>query len=99
MLQLSVFAVAQADCTAGGVATATRLNAASTVTPWPAAVTPLVGLNTPGEDDGDRELTVGGAAEWLCFKVDFPSGAGNEFQDAGVTLDLTFNAEQIANNP
>ena len=48
---------------------------------------------------GDRDLTVEAPSEWLCFRVDFPRRAGNDYQDTGVTLDLTFNAEQTANNP
>ena len=39
-------------------------------------------------------------SEWLCFRVDFPERRpATTYQDAGVTLDLTFNAEQTANNP
>jgi len=98
VLQLSVYAVPQASCTAAGVAAATRLNDAATVSPWPGAVSPLIGSNAQGAQTGDRDLTVGAPTEWLCFKVDFPTTAGNEYQDAGVTLDLTFNAEQTANN-
>lgn len=99
VLELTVFAVPQASCVAGGLGTATPINDPATVTPWPGTVSPLVGSNTQGQDPGDRGLTVGTPAEWLCFKVDLPLSAGNEYQDAGVTLDLTFNAEQTANNP
>jgi spore coat-associated protein N len=93
-----VYAVPQGSCTADGVAGKPQLNGDGTVTGWPSAVTGLVGDNTPGFQEGDRELTVGAASEWLCFRVDFPKSAGNDFQDAGVKLDLTFNAEQTANN-
>ena len=101
VLELRVYAVPQASCTAAGVAGATQLNDAATVTNWPSTVTRLVGDNFPGGQAGDRDLTVdpATASEWLCFRVDFPLGSGNDFQDAGVKLDLTFNAEQTANNP
>ena len=49
---------------------------------------------------GDRDL-VAGASELLCFRVDFPiePESQNQYQDSSVTLDLTFSAEQTANNP
>ncbi|WP_421734891.1 TasA family protein [Cellulomonas sp.] len=99
VLQLSVFEnLTDTQCNAAGVAASTRINADSTVSGWTTAARPLLGANTQGLDAGDREL-IAGASEWLCFRVDFPSGSGNEFQDTGVTLALTFNAEQVANNP
>ncbi len=99
VLQLHVYAVAQGGCTPAGVAGLTALNDPSTVTAWPGTVQPLVGSNAQGAQGGDRQLTVGGSSEWLCFAVDLPIGAGNEYQDTAVTLSLVFNAEQIANNP
>ena len=56
----------------------------ATVTPWPGTVPPAGGQQRPGPGPGDRGLTVGTPAEWLCFKVDLPLSAGNEYQDAGV---------------
>ncbi|KQS99375.1 hypothetical protein [Cellulomonas sp. Leaf395] len=99
VLVLNVYAVEQASCSAAGVAGVTPLNAPATASPWPSTASPLVGDNTEGADDGDRDLAVDDSVDWLCFRVDFPRDAGNGFQDAGVRLDLIFNAEQTANNP
>ena len=40
------------------------------------------------------------SSEWLCFRVDFPVTpvSQNQFQNAGVTLAVSFHAEQVANN-
>ena len=94
---LNVYAVDQARCTAATIGTAAPLNTAP-ATGWTAASTPLVGSTDQGADDGDRDLTVEDSSEWLCFRVDFPDTAGNDYQNSGVTLAVTFHAEQVANN-
>jgi hypothetical protein len=59
-----------------------------------------VGSSAQGQQTGDRVLPVGSASEWLCFKVVLPLlPADNSYQGAGATLDLTFNAVQVVNNP
>ena len=81
-----MYAVPQASCTATGVAGATQLNDAATVTNWPVDRQPaLVGDNSPAGRRATATSTVDPAtsSEWLCFRVDFPLGAGNEYQDAG----------------
>ncbi|KQY47070.1 hypothetical protein [Cellulomonas sp. Root137] len=98
VLELRMFRVdAAADCNAANTA-GTPLNAAGTVTPWPATTTELVGSPATLAQTGDRVLNAGTPSEWLCARVDFPSSAGNEYQDSGVELTLLFNAEQTANN-
>lgn len=98
-LQLSVFDnIPSAQCTEDAFpAGATPLPSANGVSNWPDTFTKLVGDKATGKDDGDRRLLSGGQ-EWLCFKVYFPIGATNEFQDTAVKLDLAFNAEQTVNN-
>jgi spore coat-associated protein N len=103
VLQLRLYAVPAAQCnlagTGGATTPSTPLNDAGTITPWPGIETPLVGSNAPGQQAGDRVLSVATPTEMLCARVDFPSTAGNEYQAGGVTLDLTFNAEQTVHNP
>lgn len=99
VLELTVFDLPAAQCNDLGTTGQTPLNAASTVTPWPGTLTPLVGSNVQGFQDGDRVLSVADPTEWICARVDFPTSAGNAYQAGGVTLDLIFNAEQTANNP
>ncbi|MEZ0448794.1 TasA family protein [Cellulomonas sp. ICMP 17802] len=96
VLVLSAYDLPQAQCSATTFP-ATAPTALGTATSWTSAVTPLVGSVAQGQDAGDRPLAAGGS-EWLCFKVDFPLSADNSYQDTAVTLGLTFNAEQTANN-
>ena len=100
VLQLFVYDVAPENCTEGGISAGTLLNGSGAQSPWPAAVTPLVGSNAQGPQSGDRTLDADTSSEWLCFRVDFPLTPDdqNQYQGAGVQLDLTFNAEQTANN-
>jgi hypothetical protein len=58
----------------------------------------LVGDATPGDDRGDRTLA-GGAGETLCFTVELPLTAGNEFQGTSSTVSFGFTSEATANNP
>ncbi len=102
ILQLSVYATPQANCNAAniGAATPVALDPAVAGNPWPDTSAPLVGSSAQGQQTGDRVLPVGSASEWLCFKVVLPLlPADNSYQGAGATLDLTFNAEQVVNNP
>ncbi|MBO3083389.1 hypothetical protein [Cellulomonas fengjieae] len=98
VLDLFVYAVPEAGCNAAGVAALQPLDPSGAEKPWPGTARPLVGSSAQGSQEGDRVLAVGTPEEWLCFRVDFPASAGNEYQDAAVRLDLTFNAEQTANN-
>jgi len=104
VLQLRMYEVPSTQCNdagTGGLTTpSTPLNAAGTISPWPAVETPLVGSNAPGQQTGDRVMAAASAPVELCARVDFPQGPNdNAFQAAGVKLDLTFNAEQTAHNP
>jgi hypothetical protein len=99
VLALTVYSVpADTACTPAGVVGLTPLNNTGEGTDWPTASEPLVGSPDPGSQTGDRALA-SGVPEWLCFQVDFPLAADNAYQDSAVTLNLTFNAEQTANNP
>ncbi|WP_315094619.1 hypothetical protein [uncultured Cellulomonas sp.] len=99
VLQLNVYPVdAAASCVAGGLGAAAPINHPTTVTAWPGTLTELVGRTAQGQQPGDRTLTAIPGNEWLCFKVDLPLLADNSYQDTAVTLDLTFNAEQVVNN-
>jgi camelysin-like metallo-endopeptidase len=101
VLVLNVYPIAdQNGCSALALGTTAPLNTAP-ATSWPSASTSLVGSTAQGDDDGDRELTVEDSSEWLCFRVDFPvtPESQNQFQNAGVTLAVSFHAEQVANNP
>jgi len=102
VLHLNVYALPSDQCTdttfpALPPVAPVALTPPGGVTGWEATSQPLVGLNSEGPNPGDRTLPAGGS-EWLCFKVDFPRDSTNEFQDTAVQLDLTFNAEQTANN-
>ena len=98
VLELRLYAVPAAEsCNAAGT-TGTPLNAGPGFSAWPATTTPLVGDPSRGAHTGDRPLDAGTPTEWLCARVDFPSEAGNEYQDSGVELTLLFNAEQTADN-
>ncbi|NUU15734.1 hypothetical protein HP550_00525 [Cellulomonas humilata] len=103
VLELSVFEVADAagcSATTIGTATAVALHPDVATNSWPTLTAPLVGSSTQGDQPGDRELEVDTPSEWLCFKVDLPLLlADNSYQATGATLDLTFNAEQVVNNP
>jgi len=98
VLELRLFAVPTAADCGPAATTGTPLNAAPTITPWPATTTPLVGDPSRGVQGGERVLDAGTPTEWLCARVDFPDSAGNQYQDSGVQLTLLFNAEQTANN-
>ncbi|WP_456789438.1 TasA family protein [Cellulomonas sp. P5_C5] len=98
VLVLNVYQVDQGSCSATGLVGQTALNAAPP-SPLLGTSTSLVGDTLQGDDPGDRDLPMDRTSEWLCFRVDFPDTAGNAYQDAGVTLDVSFHAEQIANNP
>lgn len=58
----------------------------------------LVGDPSAGADRGDRTLP-GGAGETLCFTVELPLTAGNEFQGTSSTVSFGFASEATANNP
>lgn len=60
---------------------------------------PILGLATPGPDDGDRVLAAGGS-EVLCLRVELPASV-DEATAAGltVTASLQLDAEQTAANP
>lgn len=58
----------------------------------------LVGNSSVGDDEGDRTLP-GGASEVLCFTVELPLTAGNEFQGASSTISFGFTSEATASNP
>ena len=58
----------------------------------------LVGDPASGADRGDRSLP-GGAGETLCFTVDLPLTAGNEFQGTSSAISFGFTSEATANNP
>jgi hypothetical protein len=102
ILKLSVYAVPQASCTADtlGAAVPLDLHPDVATSAWPSDLAPLLGSSAQGQQDGDRMLAVDTRSEWLCFKVDLPLvPADNSYQDTGATLQLTFNAEQVVNNP
>jgi len=52
----------------------------------------------PGSNPGDRTLAAG-TSETLCFRVALPVDTDVIYQGATTTLTLTFNAEQVDNNP
>lgn len=58
----------------------------------------VIGDPAQGAQAGDRSLAAS-SSEVLCIQVQLPAATGNEFQDATTTATLTFNAEQVANNP
>lgn len=58
----------------------------------------LLGDTSAGDDRGDRTLA-GGAGETLCFTVELPLTAGNEFQGTSSTVSFGFTSEATANNP
>ena len=64
----------------------------------PAAETDIVGSKVTGQQTGDRVVNAG-ANEALCFAVNLPLTAGNEYQTAATDASITFFAEQSANNP
>ncbi|WP_426593157.1 hypothetical protein ACPPVS_15650 [Cellulomonas sp. McL0617] len=100
VLQLRMYAVPAASCTQAGTDAATTINNGGVaVTNWPTIPGALVGSSAVGPDAGDRTIAGGNNTESLCARVDFPIGAGNEYQDTTVTLNLVFDAEQTINNP
>lgn len=58
----------------------------------------LIGDPSVGDDQGDRTLA-GGASEVLCFTVELPLSAGNEFQGASSTISFGLTSEATASNP
>jgi hypothetical protein len=58
----------------------------------------LVGDSAAGSHHGDRHLGAGGA-EILCFTVELPTTAGNEFQGLSSTISFGFTSEATAGNP
>lgn len=58
----------------------------------------LLGDSSAGSDQGDRTLGAD-AGEILCFTVELPITAGNEFQGASTTVSFGFTSEATANNP
>lgn len=57
----------------------------------------VVGDTTEGEQAGDRDLNAG-ASEWLCVRLTLPLDSTNAVADSSASLELTFDAEQTANN-
>lgn len=98
-LDLAVYATGAAGCSASGVAALTPV---ATSTGLPTASTALIGSPAPGVDatpgGGDRPLSTL-TGETLCFTVHLPLSTPNAFQGAGASIELTFDAEQVANNP
>ncbi len=62
------------------------------------AGTKVIGDNTSGSQAGDRTLSAG-ASENLCMQVSLPLATGNAFQGKTANVTMTFDSEQIANNP
>ena len=60
--------------------------------------TAVFGSPTQGPQAGDR-LLAGGTSEVLCVRVQLPSGAASTLSGRTTTATLTFDAEQVANNP
>lgn len=58
----------------------------------------LIGDVSAGDDRGDRTLA-GGTGETLCFTVELPLTAGNDFQGTSSTVSFGFASEATANNP
>ena len=58
----------------------------------------VFGDSTPGAQAGDRVLDAG-SSEKLCAMVALPTATDNTFQSLTTTATLTFNAEQVVNNP
>lgn len=57
-----------------------------------------IGSPTQGAQAGDRVLAAA-SSEVLCFRVSLPLATGNTLQGLTSALTLTFDAEQVANNP
>jgi len=57
---------------------------------------PAVLAIVTGEDQG---MLAAGASATVHYSVSFPSGAGNEYQDAAGNIVFTVDAQQTANNP
>lgn len=100
VLELRMYALPAALCTQAGTDVATTINnTGAAVNNWPAVPADLVGSPAVGAQTGDRAISGGNNTEPLCARVDFPIGAGNEYQDTSATLKLQFDAEQTLNNP
>ena len=56
------------------------------------------GDSAQGDQIGDRSLAAS-ASEIFCFRVELPTGTGNDYQGVSTTATFTFHGEQIANNP
>ncbi|WP_034610659.1 hypothetical protein [Cellulomonas sp. URHD0024] len=100
VLELRLYDLAAGSCNQAGTDAAETINNfGDPVNNWPTVPEALVGKPAGGAQDGDRELAGGNTTESLCARVDFPFEAGNQYQNASVTLNLVFNAEQTLNNP
>jgi len=100
ILELRMYAVASNLCNVAGTDLVPTINTPpAAAVNWPTSPAALVGSSLPGAQPGDRTLAGGSTTESLCARVDFPSGATNEYQDTSVTLHLVFDAEQTINNP
>ena len=98
-LDLAVYTTGAASCSVAGVAALTPVASA---TGLPTAMAALIGDPAPGAHGtpggGDRWLSTL-TGETLCFAVHLPVSTPNAFQGASASLELTFDAEQVANNP
>ena len=94
-LQLSAYdGVTPVNCAAGDVSAGTLLGGPTNLN----SAVNLIGDSTTGANPGDRTLNAG-SGENLCFEVTLPLATGNAYQSATSTITLTFNAEQLRNNP
>ncbi len=62
-------------------------------------VAALMGDTTPGNQAGDRTLTIASPTEELCFSVVLPDTAANSLQSLTNVSTFTFESEQTLNNP
>jgi hypothetical protein len=58
----------------------------------------VIGDKATGNQTGDRTLNAG-ASEDLCMQVTLPIGTDNTFQNTSAKATMTFNSEQVVNNP
>ncbi|CAN5468260.1 hypothetical protein BH10ACT7_BH10ACT7_20580 [soil metagenome] len=81
-LRISVKSVAAASCTE------TTYNAGTSIA-TPVAVDTGFVISTP------RSMPVSVTPDYLCFKIELPSGSANSVQNKTVTASLTFTATQL----
>jgi hypothetical protein len=94
-LRISAYSgVTPFNCAAGNVGGGTLLGGPVAV----GSSVQLVGNIADVNDPGNRELSAA-AGEDLCFRVALPLATGNAFQNATSEITLTFDAEQVKNNP